>query len=82
MVQEYQSLDVRPYELMHIVAYLGAGRGDDLGDARLNTVLARVRQNPSLPLKSGLGRCPTLSAAATNAMKWRCFIKTPLCVPG
>ena len=50
MVQEYQSLDIRPYELMHIVAYVGAGRGEELSDARLNTILVRVRQNPSLPL--------------------------------
>ena len=44
MVKDYQSLDIRPYELMHMVAYLGSGRTDDLGDARLNSVLTTIRQ--------------------------------------
>jgi hypothetical protein len=61
MVKEYQSLDIRPYELMHIVAYLGAGRGDEMGDERLATIWTRIRESPSLPLTL---RCNVTSAYA------------------
>jgi hypothetical protein len=61
MVQEYQSLDIRPYELMHIVAYIGGGHTEDLGDARLNSVLTSIRQNPTLPLTL---RCNVTTAYA------------------
>ncbi len=50
MVQAFQSLDVRPYELMHVVAEIGAGRRDDLDNPRLGFILRSVRQNPALPL--------------------------------
>jgi hypothetical protein len=50
VVQAFQSLDIRPYELMHIVSEIGAGRTDDLGNPRLTFILSSVRQNPALPL--------------------------------
>lgn len=50
MVQAFRSMDVRPYQLMHIVSRIGAGCGDDLGDPRLNEILAAIRQEPYLPL--------------------------------
>lgn len=43
-------LQVRPYQLMHIVSKIGAGLDDDLGDVRLTEILAAVRSNPELPL--------------------------------
>ncbi len=47
---EFHSLDVRPYELMHIVSRIGEGYTDDLGDERLTSILDAVRENPVLPL--------------------------------
>jgi hypothetical protein len=49
-MQEFESLDVRPYQLVHIVSKLGEGFTEDLGDARLTEILRAVRQNPALPL--------------------------------
>ena len=48
-------LDVRPHELMLIVAKIGSGCQNDLGDARLTGILQAVRENPSQPIKL---RCP------------------------
>lgn len=50
MVQEYGSLDVRPFQLVHIVSRIGEGRSDDLGNPRLNAILAAVRENPWRPV--------------------------------
>jgi hypothetical protein len=50
MVREYDSLDVRPYELMHIVSRIGEGRDPDLGDGRLDAILRAVREDPARPL--------------------------------
>ncbi len=48
------ALVMRPYQLMHIVARIGAGRGisstDDLGHARLSEILAAVRRAPNTPV--------------------------------
>lgn len=49
-------LDVRPYQLMHIVCKLGQGRVSDLADARLTEILRAARENPMLPLRL---RCNT-----------------------
>ena len=49
-MREYNSLDVRPYELMHIVSRIGEGRIDDLGDERLTFLLRAVRDDPARPL--------------------------------
>jgi hypothetical protein len=46
---------------MRIVAYLGAGRREELGDARLDAILLRVRQDPTLPLTL---RCNVTTAYA------------------
>lgn len=50
MVQEYGSLDVRPFQLVRIVSRLGEGRSDDLGDPRLSEILAAVRESPLRPI--------------------------------
>ena len=47
-------MDVRPHELMLIVAKIGAGYKDDLGDARLTEILRVVRANPSQPISRKL----------------------------
>jgi len=54
-MREFSSLDVRPNQLMLLVAGIGAGCTDDLGDARLTEILQAVRQNPSQPITL---RCP------------------------
>ena len=51
-------MDVRPHELMLIVAKIGAGYKDDLGDARLTEILRVVRANPSQPITL---KCPVTS---------------------
>ena len=50
-MNQRQPLDVRPYQLMHLVSKLGAGLSDDLGDPRLNEILAAVRRDPAIPLR-------------------------------
>ncbi len=50
MTEKRRGLEVRPYQLMHIILRLGEGRGDDLGDARLNEILRAVRADPAVPL--------------------------------
>jgi len=45
-VQEFGSMDVRPFQLMQIVSRLGEGRSEDLGDPRLNEILRAVREDP------------------------------------
>ena len=42
-------LEVRPYQLMCIVCRIGEGRGEDLGDKRLNEILMAVRQDRKRP---------------------------------
>jgi len=48
-------LDVRPHELMLIVAKIGSGCQNDLGDTRLTGILQAIRENPSQPI---ILRCP------------------------
>lgn len=43
-------LEVRPYQLMCMVCRMGEGRGEDLGDARLNEILKAVRQDRKRPV--------------------------------
>ncbi len=50
------SLEVRPYQLMCVVCRLGAGRGEDLGDARLTAILGAARQDRKQPITL---RCST-----------------------
>jgi hypothetical protein len=57
----FGSLDVRPYELMHIVSRIGKGWQDDLGDERLTSILRAVRQNPAMPITL---RCNVTTAYA------------------
>ena len=49
-------LDVRPYELMHIVCTIGQGHSSDLGNERLTRILRYVRKNPIVPIRL---RCNT-----------------------
>ena len=44
------TLTIRPYQLMDIVAGIGAGQTSNLGDARLTEILRRVRENPRIPV--------------------------------
>ena len=44
-------VDVRPFQLMCIVCRLGEGRKETLGDARLDEILAAVRDNPVVPVR-------------------------------
>lgn len=50
MTQDYDSLNIRSYQLMCIVCKIGAGLGSDLGDKRLNEILQQVRANPNMPV--------------------------------
>jgi hypothetical protein len=50
MVNEIGSMDVRPYQLVHMVSKIGEGCTSDLGDPRLNEILVAVRECPFLPL--------------------------------
>jgi hypothetical protein len=50
MVQEFASLDVRPYQLLHIVSKVGEGHREDLGDPDLNAIWRAIRENPAQPL--------------------------------
>jgi len=43
-------LEVRPYQLMCIVCRVGEGRGEDLGDTRLDEILKAVRQDRKRPV--------------------------------
>ncbi len=45
------ALEVRPYQLMCIVCRIGEGRAEDLGDARLNEILAAVRRDRKIPIR-------------------------------
>jgi hypothetical protein len=47
VVQAFQSLDARPYELMHVVSEIGAGKRGDLGNGRLTFIPRSVRCNVS-----------------------------------
>jgi hypothetical protein len=44
-------LDVRPYQLMCIVCRIGEGRSENLGDARLDEILAAAREDPARPIR-------------------------------
>lgn len=44
-------LEVRPYQLMCIVCRIGEGQTEDLGDARLNEILAAVREDLMVPIR-------------------------------
>ena len=44
-------LDVRPYQLMCIICRIGEGRNENLGDARLDEILAAVREDPVKPIR-------------------------------
>ena len=48
---EANILEVRPYQLMCIVCRIGAGRTEDLGNARLTEILAAVRKDPKIPIR-------------------------------
>jgi len=61
MVIALESLDVRPYELVHVISRIGKGRQDDLGDERLTSILRAVRQNPAMPITL---RCNVTTAYA------------------
>ena len=50
MTNPFPAMEIRPYHPMEIISRIGEGRGDDLGDARLNHILRTVRRNPALPL--------------------------------
>lgn len=54
-MKEFGSIDVRPHQLMLIVAKIGSGCKNDLGYAKLTEILVAVRANPSLPITL---RCP------------------------
>lgn len=44
-------MDIRPYEIMHIIAKTGQGCKNDFGSKRLNKIITAVRQNPNIPLR-------------------------------
>ena len=44
-------LEVRPYQLMCIICRMGEGRTKDLGDERLNQILAAVQADPKIPIR-------------------------------
>ena len=44
-------LEVRPYQLMCILCRVGEGRAKDLGDDRLNRILAAVQEDPKVPIR-------------------------------
>ncbi len=50
MVAEFRSIDVRPYELMHIVSEIGRNGGEGIQDPRLGEILRSVRWDPATPL--------------------------------
>ena len=50
MPQPFQSLRVRPYQLIHIICKIGAGMTDDLGDEPLTEILRLVREDPIRPI--------------------------------
>lgn len=50
-VPDIDFLDVRPYQLMCIVCRIGEGHREKLGDARLDDILAAVREDPARPVR-------------------------------
>ena len=46
----YDALEIRPYQLVHLIAAIGAGKASDLGDAGLSGILASVRADPLRPV--------------------------------
>ena len=44
-------LEVRPYQVRCSVCRSGEGRGEDLGDARLNEILAAARRDRKIPIR-------------------------------
>jgi len=48
---DLEVLDVRPYQLMCVVCRIGHGCAKDLGDARLSEILAKVREDPKIPIR-------------------------------
>jgi len=50
MSQGFETLTVRPYQLMFIVCKIGAGLDPDLGDERLTEICRKVRENPLIPI--------------------------------
>ncbi len=51
MSRDSEFVELRPYQLMQIVARIGAGMGPDLGDAKLTDVLRSVRADPLTPIR-------------------------------
>ena len=49
--KEYRTLDLRPYQLMEIVAKVGAGATDDFGSERLNEAVREMRRTPYTPIR-------------------------------
>ena len=49
--EESTILEVRPYQLMCILCRIGEGRTKDLGDDRLNRILAAVQEDPKIPIR-------------------------------
>lgn len=50
MSQAFETLTVRPYQLMFIVCKIGAGLDPDLGDERLTEILRKAREDPLTPI--------------------------------
>jgi hypothetical protein len=51
MAYDRAFVELRPYQLMDIVARIGAGMGPDLGDEKLTQVLQCVRADPLTPIR-------------------------------
>lgn len=52
MAKKPETLAIRPYELMEIVARMGAGRKpEDLGDKRLTDIMMAIKKDPRIPVK-------------------------------
>ncbi len=49
-MENFDTLSVRPYQLMCIICKIGEGAVDDMGDDRLTAILRTVRENPNIPL--------------------------------
>ena len=50
MRNDSEPLQVRPYQLLSIIAKVGAGHFDDLEDDTLNRILWEIRRNPQIPV--------------------------------
>lgn len=50
MANPFGAIEVRPCQLMLIVSRLGQGCSGELGEPRLDEILAAVRRNPDVPL--------------------------------